>query len=70
VGPYPVADELVAFGFRWFALDDVDAISAFVAQPDQGVLAHNHAVARRHFNVRDLPRRIGAVLRAARWSLP
>ena len=70
VGPYPVADELRAFGFRWFTLDRVAAMDAFLSHPDEGVLAHNQEVARRHFDGRDLPARLAALLRTARWPLP
>ena len=67
IGPYPVAAELAAFGFRWFALDDVAASSAFLDAPDQALIDHNQLVARRHFALRDLPGRIGQVLESAGW---
>jgi glycosyltransferase involved in cell wall biosynthesis len=67
IGPYPVAAELAAFGFRWFALDDVTASSAFLDAPDEALIEHNHLVARRHFSLRDLPGRIGQVLESAGW---
>ena len=70
IGPYPVAAELAAFGFRWFALEETAAIDAVLAQPDEDLMTHNQDVARRHFDVRDLPRRIESALRAARWPLP
>jgi glycosyltransferase involved in cell wall biosynthesis len=70
VGPYPVADELRAFGFRWFTLDHVAEMDAFLSHPDDAVLAHNRAVARRHFDGRDLPARIGDLLGGAGWPLP
>ena len=70
VGPYPVAAELAAFGFRWFAHDDPSAVAAFLAAPDRALLEHNHLVARRHFSLRDLPGRIGRVFASARWMFP
>jgi len=68
VGPYPVAAELAAFGFRWFAHDDPRAVAAFLAAPGRALLEHNHLVARRHFALADLPARLGRVLEAAGWG--
>jgi glycosyltransferase involved in cell wall biosynthesis len=67
IGAYPVAAELAAFGFRWFALDDAEASSAFLDDPDEALLEHNHLVARRHFALRELPGRIGRVLESTGW---
>lgn len=69
VGPYPVAAELAAFGFRWFAHDDAPAVSAFLDAPDPALLDHNHEVARAHFSLRHLSGRI-AVFDAAGWVFP
>jgi glycosyltransferase involved in cell wall biosynthesis len=69
IGPYPVAAELAAFGFRWFAHDDASGVAAFLDEPDPTLLEHNHGVARAHFALRDLPVRIGAVLRSKGWRL-
>jgi hypothetical protein len=62
VGPYPVASELAAFGFRWFPAGQPGFLAEFLSAPDQGLLRHNHEVAATHFNVADLPRRLGGVL--------
>ena len=68
IGAYPVAEELAAFGFRWFAADDPAALDAWLGQPDEALLDHNQAVARRHFDRRDLPGRLSAVFRDAGWT--
>jgi glycosyltransferase involved in cell wall biosynthesis len=68
IGTYPVAAELAAFGFRWFAPDDPSAVAAFLDAPDRSLLEHNHRVARKHFALRDLPGRIERVFQAARWG--
>ncbi len=58
IGPYPVAAELAAFGFRWFSPNDPAALSAWLDAPEPDLLTHNHQVARTHFSQRDLPGRI------------
>lgn len=55
IGRYPVADELAAYGFRWFDAGDPAAAGRYLARPDPALLAHNHDVARRHFSLRSLP---------------
>jgi glycosyltransferase involved in cell wall biosynthesis len=62
IGPYPVAAELAAFGFRWFDAHDPSALGGWLAAPDDELLEHNHAVAADSFNVADLPERLGQVL--------
>jgi len=68
IGPYPVASELAAFGFRWFAHADAAAVSRFLDAPDPSLIEHNHLVARRHFALRDLPGRIERVFESAGWA--
>jgi mannosylglucosylglycerate synthase len=63
IGPYPVAAELAAFGFRWFDSAEPAALAHWLDEPDVGVIAHNHRVATEHFNLTDLPARLSGVLR-------
>ena len=58
VYPYPVLEELRAFGLRFFDLGELDAIAAELEHPDPARLEHNLVVARTHFNVNDLPGRL------------
>lgn len=62
IGPYPVARELAAFGFRWFRHDDPTALRQWLAHPDPTLTDHNFAVAQTHLRLDDLPRRLAAVL--------
>jgi glycosyltransferase involved in cell wall biosynthesis len=62
VYPYPVLEEISAFGFRFFGLDDVGSIAKFLDEPDEDLLEHNAGVAREHFNAADLPARLAALL--------
>jgi mannosylglucosylglycerate synthase len=62
VGPYPVAEELAGFGFRWFGLHETDRLRGWLDEPDPSLLDHNLAVAAAHFSVRDLPRRVADIL--------
>ncbi len=67
VGPYPVADELQALGFRWFSAHDVAGISAFLAAPDDALLDTNEKVAREHFSLEVLQQRLRSLLDDAGW---
>jgi glycosyltransferase involved in cell wall biosynthesis len=62
IGPYPVAEELRAFGFRWFSLGQTTLLGSWLDGPDDGLLDHNQAVAAAHFSLADLPDKIQAVL--------
>jgi len=64
VYPYPVLREIESFGFRFFGLDDVTALDAFLNRPDDELLEHNQMIARAHFNVVDLPERLTPLLEA------
>jgi mannosylglucosylglycerate synthase len=62
IGHYPVAAELAAFGFRWFAVDDLVSIRRWLDRPDYRLLDHNHSVASDYFSSSDLPSRLSPVL--------
>jgi glycosyltransferase involved in cell wall biosynthesis len=62
VGPYPVARELAAFGFRWFDSAVPAPFETWLQHPDAALLDHNHRVAATYFNVADLPARLADVL--------
>lgn len=62
VGRFPVANELRAFGFRWFDPDDADGVRAFLDAPDESLLDENERIAREHFALDDLPAALAAVL--------
>ena len=60
--PYPVACEIIDYGFRFFDIGDVVAITSFLENPDYEMYAHNVAIAVEHFNVASLPARLSALL--------
>jgi len=62
IGRYPVASELAAFGFRWFDSAVAAPLSAWLDDPDADLVAHNHRIAARHFNLADLPERLDGLL--------
>ena len=67
IADYRVARELRAFGFRWFDHEDVAAIAAFLAEPDEELLDHNAAIARRHFDLAELPADVATLIQRAGW---
>ena len=62
IGQYPVASELAAFGFRWFDSAVPAPLSAWLDDPGVELVAHNHRIAARHFNLADLPERLDGLL--------
>ena len=68
VGPYPVADELRALGFRWCTPDEPDEIDRLLRHPDPALHLHNHALVRSHFGLDRLRDDIAALVRGAGWS--
>jgi len=70
VGPFPVAAELRAFGFRWFDHDDTAGLDRFLSAPDPALLDHNRELARRHFSLSALPQRLARLFARAGWPCP
>jgi len=68
VGHYPVIREVARFGFRWFPASDPESLSRWLDKPDQEILDLNESLARRHFSIASLPRRMAAVLASAGWQ--
>ena len=67
VGDYPVADELAAFGFRWFPADDPTPLKAFLDHPDPSLLASNHDIAARRFSLDALTTQLATLLDNPGW---
>lgn len=70
IGRYPVAREIAAYGFRWFPADDPEPLASWLASPDPAVLDTNEAIARRHFSLESLERRLAKVLADMDWPAP
>ncbi len=68
VGRFAMADELAAYGFKWFPADDPASLHAWLEHPDRELLEHNYAVAHRNFSVDALATRLGEVLEHAGWA--
>ncbi len=70
ISPYPVAREIAAFGFRWFPADDAAPLARWLAapEPDRHLLDANLAIARRHFSLASLERRLARLLDDAGWT--
>jgi len=70
VGPYPVADELRALGFRWFDADEAEAIAAWLdsnADERERWLAEERRVAVEHLSFERMASRLESLLDEAGW---
>jgi mannosylglucosylglycerate synthase len=63
VNDYPVLREIESYGFNFFKLNETDAVATFLRGPDVDLFQRNLDVARAHFNVKDLPDRLSALLK-------
>ncbi|MGI8792685.1 MAG: hypothetical protein ACR2H3_05850 [Acidimicrobiales bacterium] len=68
IGSYPVAEELRGHGFRWFGLDETEAIRRYLSAPDCSLIEHNAQVARSHFSLDALPADLTSLFDQAGWS--
>jgi glycosyltransferase involved in cell wall biosynthesis len=62
VGPYPVASELRALGFRWFEPDRPDELDRFLRDPDPSLHDQNATCTRAHFGLDRLSRDVEQLL--------
>lgn len=70
VGPYPVADELRALGFRWFDVDEAEAIAGWLdsnADERERWLAEERRVAVEHLSFERMTSRLESLLDEAGW---
>jgi glycosyltransferase involved in cell wall biosynthesis len=70
VGPYPVADELRALGFRWFDSDEPGPLRTWLSAPaDERVelLDHNQQVAVNELSTDRMTAGLKALLSKAGW---
>jgi glycosyltransferase involved in cell wall biosynthesis len=68
IGPYPVAGELLDFGFRWFDAVDPQPLLTWLASPDEALLDHNEKIAATHFALDQLPGRLARLFADAGWT--
>jgi mannosylglucosylglycerate synthase len=68
VDTYPALEELVGLGFRFLSVDDPEALVAYLRAPDPEQLEANRAIARRSFDLRDLPHRIADAFGTVGWN--
>lgn len=62
IGGYPVATELARLGFEWFPSGDPLPLSRWLERPRRSTLDRNLALARSHFDLEQLPRRLESLL--------
>lgn len=74
VGPYPVAEELRALGFRWLEPDTPDEINRVLADleghwpPDHQMLEHNRQVAKTNLSIEKMTEEMRSVFDALSWN--
>jgi glycosyltransferase involved in cell wall biosynthesis len=68
VDHYPVLDELTALGLEWLSIDDIAAIRAELAEPNEARLARNRSIAERELSMDALFDRLQDLFDRAGWS--
>lgn len=68
IGPYPVAEELASFGFKWFGLSHPEKLAQWLALQDETLLDWNSRVAEKHFSLADLPGVLAGLFSRAGWA--
>ncbi len=67
VGTYPIAVEVLALGFRFLPGDDVGALAAWLAHPDQALLDQHRRLAVHHFSLERVTANLELLLDEAGW---
>jgi hypothetical protein len=67
VAHYPVLDEIVGLGLQLFSVEDPQAMAAWLAAPDPGMVDANRACLEQHFDLAALPGRISDAFSAVGW---
>ncbi|MGH9023143.1 MAG: glycosyltransferase, partial [Acidimicrobiia bacterium] len=67
VGHYPVLSEIRSLGFSFLDAGDPEAVAAWIGSPRPETLASNLELAREHFSLPALTRRLGQVMTDAGW---
>ena len=67
VGAYRVADELRAMGFRWFGVNEVSALDAFLTAPNPEHHDHNWAIVGERLSLSAMTEQIRCLLHDAGW---
>jgi glycosyltransferase involved in cell wall biosynthesis len=62
IAPYPVSFELRRYGFRWFGMDEPEALRRFLDVPDEDLLDRNESIARMRFSTEELPAALSQLL--------
>jgi glycosyltransferase involved in cell wall biosynthesis len=68
VGPYPIAAEIAALGFRWFDPRAPEVLAAFLDDPDESLHDTNEAVARANFGLANVAASLRRLMHEAGWS--
>lgn len=68
VSGYPVLDEITACGLQFFGIDAPPTLADWLHAPDAAMLEANRAIARPHYDLADLPARIGEAFEAHGWN--